>query len=93
MSSEIPTRAFVWVWLPGAGEPVVAGALDLRGELVTFVYGRSYLERSDALPLYLPELPLRRGRILPVRDLMRGASGSWPTSGSDDAPTGTPRTT
>jgi serine/threonine-protein kinase HipA len=69
MSSEIPTRAFVWVWLPGAGEPVVAGALDLRGELVTFVYGRSYLERSDALPLYLPELPLRRGRILPVRDL------------------------
>jgi serine/threonine-protein kinase HipA len=68
MTSE-PTRAFVWVWLPDATEPVVAGAVDLRGEIVTFTYGRSYLARDDAIPLYLPELPLGRGRIVPVRDL------------------------
>lgn len=69
-------RAYVWVWLPGATEPVVAGRLDpVRGAragappVIDFVYGRSYLERLDAVPLYLPELPLRRGRIRPVGDL------------------------
>ena len=33
--------------------------------VVTFAYGRSYLARSDAVALYLPELPLRRGEIAP----------------------------
>ena len=65
MTSE-PDHAFVWVWLPGATEPVVAGRLDAAGELVTFTYGRSYLAREEAIPLYLPELPLQRGRISPL---------------------------
>ena len=56
---------FVWVWLPGAAEPVVAGRLTDRGTAITFAYGRSYLERPDAVALYLPELPLRRGEIPP----------------------------
>ncbi len=60
-----PTDAFVWVWLPGATEPVVAGRLTDRGSVITFTYGRSYLERLDAIPLFLPELPLRRGEIAP----------------------------
>lgn len=64
MTSE-PRHAFVWIWLPGATEPVVAGRLDQSGEIVTFTYGRSYLAREDAIPLYLPELPLERGRIAP----------------------------
>lgn len=65
MTSE-PEVAFVWVWLPGAGEPVVAGRLDPVGPIVTFTYGQSYLEREDAMSLYLPELPLRRGPISPL---------------------------
>ena len=49
---------YVWAWLPDAVQPVVAGRLDAVGELTTFTYGRSYLERPDRIPLYLPELPL-----------------------------------
>jgi serine/threonine-protein kinase HipA len=53
---------FVWVWLPGRAEPVVAGRLRQHSEsLIIFTYGRSYLDRADAMALYLPELPLRRG--------------------------------
>lgn len=65
MTSE-PDRAFVWAWLPDATEPVVAGRLDAAGDVVTFTYGRSYLARENAIPLFLPELPLQRGRIAPV---------------------------
>jgi serine/threonine-protein kinase HipA len=65
MTSE-PRQAFVWTWLPGATEPVVAGRLDAAGDIVTFTYGRSYLERDHPLALYLPELPLRRGPISPL---------------------------
>ncbi len=64
MSSE-PTIAYVWVWLPGKPDPVVAGRLDRNGVRYDFTYGTSYLGREDAIPLYLPELPLRRGRIVP----------------------------
>ena len=55
----------MWAWLPGASEPVAAGRLETSGEIVYFTYGRSYLDRFSAIPLYLPELPLRRGRIRP----------------------------
>jgi serine/threonine-protein kinase HipA len=56
-------EAFVWVWLPGATEPVVAGRLHAEGRLAIFNYGRSYLARGDAIPLYLPELPLEAGEL------------------------------
>ncbi|HSZ69761.1 MAG TPA: HipA domain-containing protein [Solirubrobacteraceae bacterium] len=65
MPSE-PRHAFVWVWLPGATDPVVAGRLDADGALVTFTYGQSYLAREERIALYLPELPLRRGPISPL---------------------------
>ena len=68
MTSE-PTEAFVWTWLPGAEEPVVAGRIELSGGIVRFNYGRSYLARREAVPLYLPELPLRRGLIEPLGGL------------------------
>jgi serine/threonine-protein kinase HipA len=61
--------AFVWVWLPSATAPVVAGRLEAVGDILMFNYGRSYLERSEAIPLYLPELPLQRGRIRPLPGL------------------------
>src|SRR5450830_1720728 len=61
--------AYVWVWLPGAREPVVCGRINAEGPPHTFTYGRSYLERPDAIALYLPELPLRRGAQRPDADL------------------------
>ena len=65
MTSE-PRQAFVWVWLPGAADPVVAGRLDRTGEIVTFTYGQSDLAREEKIALYEPELPLRRGEISPL---------------------------
>ena len=56
--------AFVWVWLPDATEPVVAGriAMTSSGEH-RFAYGESYLARPAAISLFTPELPLGRGWI------------------------------
>jgi serine/threonine-protein kinase HipA len=71
MTSE-PGQVFVWVWLPDATEPVVAGRLDPVGPIANFTYGRSYLEREDAIPLYLPELPLQAGRISPLVGEIQG---------------------
>lgn len=64
-TSEPPQEAFVWIWLPGETEPVVAGRLEVVGDLVSFVYGRSYLGREDAISLFDRELPLDPGRISP----------------------------
>lgn len=83
MTSE-PTRAFVWVWLPGELEPVVAGRLDVVGVSVTFTYGRSYLERRNAISLYEPELPLRAGSIAPEVGEIAGCIATRPqTPGVD----------
>ena len=65
MTFEQPTEAYVWIWLPGATEPVVAGRLQATADIVDFNYGRSYLARDDAIALYLPELPLQPGQIAP----------------------------
>ncbi|TAV53039.1 type II toxin-antitoxin system HipA family toxin [Rhizobium leguminosarum] len=56
-------EAFVWVWLPGRTEPVVAGRLERSGSQLIFNYGRSYLGRNDAISLYEPELPLQAGAL------------------------------
>ncbi len=56
-------EAYVWVWLPDATQPVVAGLLSRQGQQLVFNYGRSYLARPDAMSLYAPELPLRSGSI------------------------------
>ena len=53
--------AFVWVWLPGATEPVVAGAVAQVGDELRFNYGRSYLRRSDSIALQPDGLPLVSG--------------------------------
>lgn len=65
MASSLPELAYVWTWLPGATEPVVAGRLDDQPATTTFTYALSYRRRSDAIPLYLPELPLRPGAQQP----------------------------
>lgn len=65
MTSENRTdEAFVWIWLPDATQPVVAGRLArARDGRLTFNYGQSYLARADAIAIYDPELPLRAGAI------------------------------
>ena len=76
-------EAYVWVWLPRATEPVVAGRVYRDGANLSFNYGRSYLERDDAIPLYLPELPLEAGAIPPdaglsIAGCLRdGAPDAW----------------
>jgi serine/threonine-protein kinase HipA len=64
-SEKKPTEAFVWVWLPGETEPVVAGRLFASGDTLRFNYGRSYLGRDNAISLYDPELPLKPD-VLPL---------------------------
>lgn len=63
MSSDGPKECFVYITLPGAVEPVTAGRFVLEvgrnGVPVgRFVYGRSYLEREDAVPFDPIELKL-----------------------------------
>lgn len=61
------SEAYVWIWLPGTTEPVVAGRLEADNGQVLFNYGRSYLERINdskpAIPIYEPELPLSAGKL------------------------------
>ena len=74
-----PREAFVWIWLPGRTEPVVAGRIQAEGSRYIFNYGRSYLSRPEAIPIHLPELPLRTGAIEPeppleIANALRDAS-------------------
>lgn len=77
------TEAYVWIWLPGEIESVVAGKLTAEGDTLVFNYGKSYLERDNAISIYDRELPLRPGALpLPkgltipgcIRD---GAPDAW----------------
>ena len=63
MTSEAPAECFVYITLPGQTEPVTAGrfalAVGRRGAPEgRFVYGRSYLERPNAVALDPVELKL-----------------------------------
>ncbi|MEA3537179.1 type II toxin-antitoxin system HipA family toxin [Rhizobium sp. CC-YZS058] len=83
MTSEADAReAFVWVWLPGATEPVVAARLDQDGERLLFTYGASYRRRKSAIPIYEPELPLQEGTMAPIHGL---SMASCIRDGSPDA--------
>ncbi len=66
-------EAYVWIWLPGQVEPVVAGRLEAENGRLSFTYGKSYLSRIEqtpaAIPIYEPELPLGRGVIQPPEGL------------------------
>ena len=68
MTSDRYKECYVWIWLPGAIKPVVAGKLEAdRGKLY-FNYGKSYLERvyekkHPAIAIFDEELPLQAGAI------------------------------
>jgi serine/threonine-protein kinase HipA len=71
MRSDKAGEAFVWIWLPGETQPVIAGKLESDNGKIHFNYGKSYLERAhdshSAIAIYEPELPLKSG-ILPLLD-------------------------
>ncbi|NOR62291.1 MAG: type II toxin-antitoxin system HipA family toxin [Rhodobacteraceae bacterium] len=84
MTSKAPlNQAFVWIWLPNETTPVVAGKLEKDGDKLFFAYGKSYLGRKNAIPIYEPELPLQSGTIAPLNGLMvpscirDGAPDAW----------------
>lgn len=63
MTSEPSGECFVYITLPGATEPVTCGRFALSVSRLgvpegRFVYGRSYLERPDAVPIDPVELKL-----------------------------------
>lgn len=67
---EAPKEAYVWVWLPGTTEAVVAGRLAKGpGDTLVFNYGRTYLDRREAISLFDHELPLRAGELGPLTGL------------------------
>jgi len=57
------SQAFVWIWLPGATEPVVAGKLTADGDKLVFNYGKTYSGRKNAISIYDTELPLKAGAL------------------------------
>jgi serine/threonine-protein kinase HipA len=62
-SNQEYTEAYVWIWLPGETEPVVAGKLSVEHDILVFNYGKSYLKRDNAISIYDAELPLRPGAL------------------------------
>jgi len=82
-SSTAPREAYVWIWLPGSADPVVAGRIERDGDLFIFNYGQSYLSLQNAIAIYDVELPLQRGAIVPeapltmANALRDGAPDAW----------------
>ena len=79
-------EAFVWFYMPGAAEPVVCGKVaadnGTHASIHRFIYGRSYRELQDAVPLLPHALPInaneqstRRGLHGVLRDAAPDAWG------------------
>jgi len=87
MTSEpVPTACFVYITLPGTTEPVTAARFELAADrhgfpIGRFVYGKSYLERDDAVPLDPVELKLS-SRVYETT-AMRGVFGALRDAGPD----------
>lgn len=79
-------QCFVYVWLPGQTVAVTAGRYELTIDrngtpLGRFVYGKSYLERSDAVELDPVELTL--GSKMFQTTALSGVFGTLRDSGPD----------
>ena len=74
-------QCFVWVWLPGAAEPVVAGQVyDVGSGRFGFLYGQSYLQRSDVIPLWglpLGESPYQSNLAPAPPSILDALPDSW----------------
>lgn len=85
-SKPAPTECFVYITLPGTTEPVTAARFELTTDrsdtpLGRFVYGKSYLERADAVPLDPVELKLV-SRVYETT-AMKGIFGALRDAGPD----------
>jgi serine/threonine-protein kinase HipA len=69
MATSTSDLIYVWVWLPGATEPVPAGVLRPDGNSLSFRYGDKYLLRADAMSIYGPTLPLSPSFVTPLGSL------------------------
>ncbi len=79
ISKASPTECFVYITLPDETEFVTAGRFKLttdRNGVATgrFIYGKSYLERNNAVPLDPIELKLRRGTY--QTNILKGVFGA-----------------
>lgn len=63
-------QAYVWVWLPCAEKPVVAGLLEKNAQGHDFFYGKSYLNSPDAIAFSKLEMPLIQGQRLRSKDVL-----------------------
>jgi serine/threonine-protein kinase HipA len=61
-------EAYVWIWLPNEHSPTVAGKLEKRADKYVFVYAKSYIRSSTAIPFSAFELPLVESKIYKPRD-------------------------
>lgn len=80
------SEAFVHLMLPGTTEFVTAGRFVLATDRAgvpfgRFIYGRSYLERSDAVPIDPVELPLSDRTYETMR--LKGVFGAIRDAGPD----------
>lgn len=74
ISSSGYKEAYVWIWLPGETEPVVAGRLEADNGRILFNYGRSYLERvNDSRPA----IPITEALSLSHPERCSIMSGIW----------------
>lgn len=69
---------FVWVWLPDAKKPVVAGRLRLSSKGYEFIYGRSYFEQPHAFSLDPQILPLKHTSFGPQVSLFNSLRDASP---------------
>ena len=67
------SEAFVWIWLPYEVTPVLCGKFQERLGELQFLYGRSYLEARNSIPLDPREAPLEDGIFRPRNGEMHGA--------------------
>lgn len=82
-----PAECFVYITLPGQTAPVTAGrfqlTVDRTGTPVgRFVYGRSYLDRGEAVEIDPVELKLARGTTYETAG-MKGVFGALRDAGPD----------
>ena len=65
------SKCFVWKWLRNETAPVVAGVLTFDdNNRQSFAYGKSYLGRHNAEPIYAAELALARGTKEPIDGML-----------------------
>mgnify|MGYP003423226264 FL=1 len=63
---QISDQAFVWIWLPGEFNPIVAGLIKASGDIYQFRYAKSYLSNPLSIPLSPFELPLQAATFTPT---------------------------